>query len=130
MWMSDPMTPMRSMRVSDAGELVLAGESFDQGSAETNEKYAVLEKWMREHFPVDRIVHRWSGQRQRKTNASSKQQWNGGNRNGATDFHPADVYVCVCVAFRLQRWISPARLIFPTSVCCTVATIRSTRPRA
>ena len=63
MWMSDPTTPMRSMRVSEEGDLVLAGESFDQGSGETNEKYEVLEKWAREHFPVDRITYRWSGQK-------------------------------------------------------------------
>lgn len=44
-WISDSSSPMRSMRVSAQGELVLAGESFEQGSVtDTNSKYETLEK--------------------------------------------------------------------------------------
>jgi len=61
MWISDSTTPMRSMRVGDQRELIIAGESFEQGSVtDTNEKYKILEEWAREHFPVKEVSHRWS----------------------------------------------------------------------
>lgn len=56
-WISDSSSPMRSMRVSAKGELVLAGESFDQGSVtDTNSKYETLEK-VRTTLLSDRLRH-------------------------------------------------------------------------
>jgi glycine/D-amino acid oxidase-like deaminating enzyme len=60
-WISDESTPMRSMRVGDRGELIVAGESFEQGSVtDTKANYDRLEEWARKHFPVERVTHRWS----------------------------------------------------------------------
>jgi len=47
--------------------LISGGEDHGTGLAEADgvseeERYALLEKWTREHFPIDEIVYRWSGQ--------------------------------------------------------------------
>jgi hypothetical protein len=64
MWISDSSTPMRSMRVTDNGELVLAGESFEQGSTtDTNSKYETLEKvrgWSGGGDNADELVTRFA----------------------------------------------------------------------
>ncbi len=43
-WVSDKQMPMRSLRVGDKGELIVSGESFEQGNVtQTQENYERLE---------------------------------------------------------------------------------------
>ena len=55
--------PLRSLRVEGADDdvLVVGGEPFSVGDeADTNQRYAALEAWTRQHFPVSEVVARWS----------------------------------------------------------------------
>jgi len=55
--------PTRSTRVGDwdKRELIIAGESMEQGNeTDTNKRYETLEKWAREHFDVEEVVEKWS----------------------------------------------------------------------
>lgn len=42
--------------------LIITGESFTPGSGHAPEGYRRLERWMREHFPVSGVSHRWAAQ--------------------------------------------------------------------
>jgi glycine/D-amino acid oxidase-like deaminating enzyme/nitrite reductase/ring-hydroxylating ferredoxin subunit len=57
-------SPTRSIRAALGGRaLILAGEGHDVGKPEdTTKRYAALEQFAREHFPVGRQLARWSTQ--------------------------------------------------------------------
>jgi glycine/D-amino acid oxidase-like deaminating enzyme/nitrite reductase/ring-hydroxylating ferredoxin subunit len=58
-------TPSRSVRGYDGGEgpvLVVSGDSFKTGHADTAAKMDELEAWTHQHFPVRSIRWRWGNQ--------------------------------------------------------------------
>lgn len=42
--------------------LIVTGESFTPGTGDTEERFARLAAWTREHFPGTEITHRWAAQ--------------------------------------------------------------------
>jgi glycine/D-amino acid oxidase-like deaminating enzyme len=56
--------PTRSLRTAcDDGVLLVGGEGHKVGhDPDTTQRYAALEAWAREHFPVAAVEHRWSAQ--------------------------------------------------------------------
>lgn len=56
--------PSRSTRTAIGDEyLIFGGEGHKTGQdADTRERYAALESWAHEHFPVASVEHRWSAQ--------------------------------------------------------------------
>ena len=65
MYLSDesPAHSLRSVPNSQGTEyLMVGGESHKAGQADAAERYAALESWAREHFPVRSIDWRWATQ--------------------------------------------------------------------
>jgi glycine/D-amino acid oxidase-like deaminating enzyme/nitrite reductase/ring-hydroxylating ferredoxin subunit len=57
-------SPTRSVRTAcDDRVVIVGGEGHKVGhDRDTNERYAALERWAREHISVDAVEHRWSAQ--------------------------------------------------------------------
>lgn len=57
-------SPTRSLRSLPGGQgLVVVGEGHKVGhDPDTRRRYAALEAWARQHFPVESVDHRWSAQ--------------------------------------------------------------------
>ncbi|HEU4916955.1 MAG TPA: FAD-dependent oxidoreductase [Acidimicrobiia bacterium] len=55
--------PIRSVRATGDGYVIVGGESHPVGeSRDTEARYRTLESWARDHFGVDQIDYRWSAQ--------------------------------------------------------------------
>jgi Rieske Fe-S protein len=52
-------SPTRSLRMY-GDTLIVAGEGYKMGEADSEEKYAAMEKWTRDHFNVKKILSYWS----------------------------------------------------------------------
>ncbi|MET7937110.1 FAD-dependent oxidoreductase [Streptomyces sp. NPDC005322] len=61
-----PEQNKRSVRTAPYGDgqrlLIVTGESFKPGAADTPERFARLADWAREHFPGVDVTHRWAAQ--------------------------------------------------------------------
>jgi Rieske Fe-S protein len=64
MYLSDesPAHSLRSVPTPDGELLMVGGESHKVGQSDSTERYAELERWARERFPVASIQARWSTQ--------------------------------------------------------------------
>ncbi|MGH3711921.1 MAG: FAD-dependent oxidoreductase [Micromonosporaceae bacterium] len=56
----------RSVRTAPYGDgrrlLIVTGEVFRPGTADTNERFEILERWVRERFGVPAVAYRWAAQ--------------------------------------------------------------------
>jgi glycine/D-amino acid oxidase-like deaminating enzyme/nitrite reductase/ring-hydroxylating ferredoxin subunit len=54
---------VRTAPLPDGGRLlIVTGEDFTPGARGVGDRYRVLERWMREHFPVGPAAYRWAAQ--------------------------------------------------------------------
>ena len=52
-----------TVRTADGGRLlVVSGETYKTGQADTREQLALLERWLRSHFRLERIEYRWTNE--------------------------------------------------------------------